>query len=64
MKKIDVAAIRHPVENTKSIIPNDNSSVCVVASWSPEQCAENVRIAYERHLQQLFESMRSGLIYS
>jgi len=64
MKKIDVAAIRHPIENTKTIIPNDNSNFCVVACRSPEQCAENVRIASERYLQQLFESMRSGLIYS
>ena len=64
MKKIDVAAIRHPMENTKSIVPNDNSDVCVVAYWSAEQCAENVRVAHERYLQQLFESMRSGLIYS
>lgn len=64
MKKIDIVTIRHPVENTKSIVPNDSSNVCVVESWSPEQRAENVRIEYERHLQQFFESVRSGLIYS
>ena len=64
MKQIDVAEIRHPMENAKSVMPSDESAVCVVASGSAEQCAENICVARERYLQQLFESMRSGLIYS
>ena len=63
MKKIDVTEIRHPALNADAVVTAEKP-ICVVASWSAEQYAENVRVAYERHLQQLFESMRSGLIYS
>ena len=61
MKKIDVAAIRHPLSNSDTLVPAEKTTCIIVTS---AEYAENLRIAQERYLKQFFESVRTSLIYS
>ncbi len=61
MQKIDVATVRHPLSDSKDLVPTEKT-ICVVVT--PAEYAENLRIAQERYLKQFFESVRTGLIYS